>query len=37
MKYEKPNIRILEFDIEDIVCTSPNIDVGDKDNDDDWT
>lgn len=40
MKYEKPIMEIMKFEVTDIVCTSPNIEVGgglNNDNDDGWS
>ena len=37
MQYEKPDMEIVLLEWNDIVCTSPNVGVGDKDNDNDWT
>ena len=39
MQYEKPDMEIVLLEWNDIVCTSPNVEVGgkDKDNDNDWT
>lgn len=37
MKYEKPIIEIMRFEIKDIVRTSPNVGLGGPDNDTDWT
>jgi len=37
MKYEKPDMEIMLFTQNDIVCESANVGVGKDDNDSDWT